>query len=163
MNSIARIELHILTSCLIHEDLKFGPWYKVSTWMTLWAIIKIPWDKGFSKVLIACRTGMLLGHTDLTWSDYSLCLTTAKCGSEMKGLCQFAKELMLEKLDAFLPLLSVWVIFFLTRQDGKKKQLQFSFRLYLEGWWKLRFVLMGMKNTSLSIFCPVTCNTNESQ
>lgn len=58
MNSIVRIKLHMLTSCLTHEDLKFGLWYKVSTWMTLWAIIKIPWNKGFSKVLIACSPGM---------------------------------------------------------------------------------------------------------
>lgn len=62
MNSIVRIKLHMLTSCLTHEDLKFGPWYKVSTWVTLWAIIKIPWNKGFSKVLIACSPGMCSPH-----------------------------------------------------------------------------------------------------
>lgn len=50
MNSAMGIKLHILTSCLTHQDLKFGPWYKVSTWMTLRAIIKIPWNKGFQKI-----------------------------------------------------------------------------------------------------------------
>lgn len=88
MNSMVRIKLHMLTSCLIHEDLKFGPWYKVSTWMTLWAIIKIPWNKGFSKVLIVCSPGMcsstLRGHW-LGWTDYSWCLTTAKCGDETQS------------------------------------------------------------------------------
>lgn len=121
MNSIVGIKLHILTSCLIHKDLKFGPWYKVSTWMTLWAIIKIPWNKGFPKVLIVCSTGMC---SPCYW-DTDLCeLTTADIwkqrnrGTRWKDYVKICWGIT---LDALLSLVSVWVSLFLTTEERKKK------------------------------------------
>lgn len=116
MNSIVRIKLHMLTSCLTHEDLKFGPWYKVSTWMTLWAIIKIPWNKVFSKVLIVCSPGMYSPHywdTDLGELTAAGISLQQKVGMRYKGFYGIT--------DAFHPLVSVWVGFFLTPKERKRK------------------------------------------
>lgn len=116
MNSIVRIKLHMLTSCLIRGDLKFGLWYKVSTWMTLWAIIKIPWNKGFSKVLIVCSPGMCSPHY---WDTDLGELTTADISLQQIVGMRY-KDLLWNNW-CFHPLVSVWVSFFLTWKERLKK------------------------------------------